>query len=113
MTGYRTTATVSDRGTLVLDNVPFGPGEQLDVFLNRHGSSDDSCTDRDNGDRAPTTTTNEANEATGDSLDAWYQRLQDLGAARFAPGEVDEFQRTLDEADALAKEHVRRQMGLP
>ena len=64
------------------------------------------------GDDAAGSARPEGEPASRDDLEAWYQRLQDLGPARFAPGELEEFQRTIDEADALAKEHVRRQMGL-
>ena len=45
-------------------------------------------------------------------INEWYRELQALGAARYEPGEYEELQRFLAEADELAKEHVRREMGL-
>lgn len=45
-------------------------------------------------------------------IDEWYRELQALGAARYEPGEYEDLQRFLAEADELAKEHVRREMGL-
>ena len=48
-----------------------------------------------------------------ESLDQWYRDLQELGPARYAPGEREEIQAFLAEADARAKDSVRREMGLP
>ncbi|MHB1560340.1 MAG: hypothetical protein ACYC61_23055 [Isosphaeraceae bacterium] len=48
-----------------------------------------------------------------DDLEEWYRELQELGPARYEPGEWERVQATLAEADELARADVRRQMGLP
>jgi hypothetical protein len=45
-------------------------------------------------------------------IERWVEEMQKLGPALDEPGEWETFQAALDEADAIAKEHVRRQMGL-
>lgn len=47
------------------------------------------------------------------SIDAWFRELQILGPALYEPGEREQMQAVMVEADRQAKEHVRRQMGLP
>lgn len=47
-----------------------------------------------------------------DDLDAWLAEMNEL-AAKIDPEDVKRFERGLAEADAQAKHHVRRQMGLP
>ena len=49
---------------------------------------------------------------TGDALEKWIRRLDEMGPALYEPGEADELQRYLDEADIEAKAYVRREMGL-
>ncbi len=105
MPSFRTTATVSDDRTLVLPDVPFQPGEQLDIVLNPHRTASAAA------DGQATHGPEDDSEASDADLDAWYQRLQELGPARFAPGELEEFQKTLDESKALSKLLVRRSMG--
>jgi predicted DNA-binding antitoxin AbrB/MazE fold protein len=46
------------------------------------------------------------------ALDNWMRRLNALGSALYEPGEADELQRYLDEADIEAKAYVRNEMGL-
>ena len=53
-----------------------------------------------------------ADSTSSDGLDDWYRELQELGPARYEPGEWERVQATLTEADELAKAMVRRQMGL-
>lgn len=48
-----------------------------------------------------------------DALEKWYRELQELGPAQFEPGEWEQVEATLAEADEVAKAMVRRQMGLP
>jgi hypothetical protein len=45
-------------------------------------------------------------------LEEWYRELQELGPARYEPGEWERVQASLAEADELARGMVRRQMGL-
>ena len=54
----------------------------------------------------------DAAAAPSDDLEEWYRELEELGPARFEPGEWERVQATLAEADELAKAMVRRQMGL-
>jgi hypothetical protein len=54
----------------------------------------------------------DAQPAPSDDLDEWYRELQELGPARYEPGEWERVQATLAEADELAWAVVRRQMGL-
>ncbi len=44
------------------------------------------------------------------AIDAWFAEFQRVGPVRFEPGERERFQATLDEADRVAKEFVRRRM---
>lgn len=55
----------------------------------------------------------EAEPENGPALDAWFQELQRLGPARYEPGEAEQVQAILAEADTQAKATVRREMGLP
>ncbi len=48
-----------------------------------------------------------------DDLDQWYQELEALGAALYEPGEREQIQAIMEEADEQAKAIVRREMGLP
>lgn len=52
-------------------------------------------------------------DSTPEALDRWLQGLRALGNPFEEPGEWEAFQATLAEADRLAKEWVRREMGLP
>lgn len=54
----------------------------------------------------------DAESTPSDDLEEWYRELQELGPARYEPGEWERVQATLAEADELAKAAVRRQMGL-
>jgi hypothetical protein len=54
----------------------------------------------------------DAEPAPPDELEEWYRELEDLGPARYEPGEWERVQATLAEADERAKAEVRRQMGL-
>lgn len=54
----------------------------------------------------------DAESAPPDDLEEWYRELQELGPARFEPGEWERVRATLAEADEMAKAMVRRQMGL-
>lgn len=45
-------------------------------------------------------------------VERWDAEMRALGPIRFGPGERERFQRALDEADALAKDQVRRRMEL-
>jgi len=45
-----------------------------------------------------------------DDLATWYEELQLLGPAQYDPGEREQIRATLAEADAQAKELVRREM---
>jgi hypothetical protein len=52
----------------------------------------------------------EAEPSTSDDLEEWYQELQRLGPAQYDPGERDQIRAIWAEADAQAKEFVRREM---
>ena len=54
----------------------------------------------------------DAESASSDDLDEWYRELQGLGPAQYEPGEWEQVQETLAEADEMAKAMSRRQMGL-
>jgi len=54
----------------------------------------------------------DAESAVSDDLDVWYQELKRLGPAQYDPGEREQVRATLADADARAKELVRRGMGL-
>lgn len=45
-------------------------------------------------------------------VDAWYAELQKLGPAMYEPGEREQVQAILREADETAKDLVRSEMGL-
>ncbi len=47
---------------------------------------------------------------TTDDLATWYEELQLLGPAQYDPGEREQVRARLAEADAQAKEFVRREM---
>ena len=47
-----------------------------------------------------------------DEISRWAAAMRREGRFQFEPGERERFQATLDEANALAKEQVRRDMGL-
>jgi hypothetical protein len=55
----------------------------------------------------------EAEASASDDLDEWYQELQRLGPAQYDPGERDQIRAIWAEADAQAKEFVRREMESP
>jgi hypothetical protein len=52
----------------------------------------------------------DAESDTTDDLAAWYEELQLLGPAQYDPGEREQVRAALAEADAQAKELVRREM---
>jgi hypothetical protein len=52
----------------------------------------------------------DAESDTTDDLATWYEELQLLGPAQYDPGEREQIRATLAEADAQAKELVRREM---
>jgi hypothetical protein len=52
----------------------------------------------------------DAESDTTDDLATWYEELQLLGPAQYDPGEREQIRATLAEADAQAKEFVRREM---
>jgi hypothetical protein len=54
----------------------------------------------------------EAERASTDDLDEWYRELQLLGPAQYEPGEREQVQMLLNEADVQAKALVRLEMGL-
>ena len=54
----------------------------------------------------------EAEPATTDDLDVWYRELQLLGPAQYEPGEREQVEAVLNDADEQAKSLVRREMGL-
>ncbi len=45
-------------------------------------------------------------------LEEWYRELQRLGPAEYEPGEWQQVQAVLNEADEQAKDLVRREVGL-
>ena len=47
------------------------------------------------------------------SIDNWFNELQALGPAIYEAGEREQMNAVMADADRQAKEHVRRQMGLP
>ena len=47
-----------------------------------------------------------------DDIDAWYRKLQEMGPAQYEPGEWENVQSFMAEADQQAKDLVRREMGL-
>jgi antitoxin (DNA-binding transcriptional repressor) of toxin-antitoxin stability system len=53
-----------------------------------------------------------ADRVSTEELDEWYRELQALGPAQYEPGEWEQVQLLLDEADQQAKSLVRREMGL-
>lgn len=53
----------------------------------------------------------EADAPTCGNLEVWYRELQELGPARYEPGERERVQATQAEADEQAKAMVCRQMG--
>jgi antitoxin (DNA-binding transcriptional repressor) of toxin-antitoxin stability system len=54
----------------------------------------------------------DAERASSDDLDEWYRELQLLGPAQYEPGEWEQVQMLLSEADVQAKALVRLEMGL-
>jgi hypothetical protein len=55
----------------------------------------------------------DASTVPAEDLDAWFAELQNLGPAKYEPGEWQRVQAVMIEADEQAKADVRRQMGLP
>jgi hypothetical protein len=49
---------------------------------------------------------------SADNLEVWYRELETLGPAQYEPGEWEQVQLLLNEADEQAKALVRREMGL-
>lgn len=54
-----------------------------------------------------------AEDAPSDALDHWLETTDALARECFDPEDWARVQATLAEADALAKEQMRREMGLP
>lgn len=54
----------------------------------------------------------EAERASTDDLDEWFRALQLLGPAQYDPGEREQVQMLLNEADEQARALVRLEMGL-
>jgi antitoxin (DNA-binding transcriptional repressor) of toxin-antitoxin stability system len=54
----------------------------------------------------------DAERRSSDDLDEWYRELQLLGPAQYEPGEWEQVQMLLSEADERAKALVRLEMGL-
>jgi hypothetical protein len=54
----------------------------------------------------------DADFSSVDQLEGWYRELQLLGGAEYEPGEWQQVQAVLNDADAQAKALVRREMGL-
>jgi hypothetical protein len=52
----------------------------------------------------------DAGSGISDDLDEWYRELNRLGPAQYDPGEREQIRAVLAEADAQAKELVRREM---
>lgn len=48
-----------------------------------------------------------------EELQKWFDDLQALGTAEYEPGEIEQMEALMAEADRQAKEFVRREMGLP
>jgi hypothetical protein len=55
----------------------------------------------------------DAETAIAEDLEAWYEELSRLGPAQYDPGEREQIRAILAEADAHAKELVRRDMESP
>ena len=53
----------------------------------------------------------DAEPGISDDLDEWYRELNRLGPAQYDPVERERIRAMLAEADAQAKELVRREMG--
>jgi hypothetical protein len=53
----------------------------------------------------------DADRVSTDELDEWYRELQALGPAQYDPGEREQVQLLLDEADLQAKTLVRREIS--
>jgi hypothetical protein len=53
----------------------------------------------------------DAESTASDDLLEWYQELTRLGPAQVDPGEREKIQAVMADADAQAKELVRREMG--
>src|SRR5262245_42739872 len=54
----------------------------------------------------------DADFSSVEELEGWYRELQRLGPAQYEPGEWQQVQAILNEADQQAKALVRREMGL-
>ncbi len=54
----------------------------------------------------------EVDPVSTDDLEEWYRELQLLGPARYEPGEREQVQLVLNDADEQAKSLVRREMAL-
>jgi len=54
----------------------------------------------------------DADFTSAEELEGWYRELQRLGPAQYEPGERQQVQAVLNEADEQAKALVRREMGL-
>ena len=51
-------------------------------------------------------------EPSPSRLELWFRELQRLGPAQYEPGEKEQMERIMKEADEEAKDWVRREMGL-
>ena len=54
----------------------------------------------------------DAGPSSTDDLEEWYRELKLLGPAQYEPGEWDQVQLTLKQANEQAKAIVKREMGL-
>ena len=54
----------------------------------------------------------DAGSPSMDELEEWYRELKLLGPAQYEPGEWDQVQLTLKQANEQAKAIVKREMGL-
>lgn len=54
--------------------------------------------------------TEESDRMDAQALDRWEADWRALGPPTFAPGERERMQAAMDEADAIAKEQMRREM---
>jgi hypothetical protein len=54
----------------------------------------------------------DADSTSVEELEGWYRELQRAGPAEYEPGEWEQVQAVLNEADIQAKAYVRREMGL-
>jgi hypothetical protein len=63
-----------------------------------------------NGQRVSVQPEQPATPEDAAAVEAWIRELEQAEPFQFEPGEEEKFKAILDEADAIAKEQVRRQM---